>query len=512
MAIYFVDSKNGDNSNNGLSPEKAFQSFERINEMTLSAGDRLLLKKDSVFTDHLTVNGSGAEYNCIEIGFYGNGVNKPAILTADGSPFSVLITGEYVTLSGIEVSNECGRNGILLKSGIHGATRGVTVRDCYIHHVWTINDLGPRELRPKSWPHDAGGISVETNREEPTWYEGLRIEHNTIENVNRTGIWLGGQWNNRFKNTLNWMANPAPGMDDPWYPHKDVYIGHNLVDHAHGDGIVGVGCVNLLMEYNRVFYANCMSRHGNSNVALWSMNCTGALVQYNEVAYTGREFGGDGEAFDIDQCNINNIYQYNYSHDNAGGFILVCNGCNNKDSLYNNIVRNNLSVNDATRRDDAIFNLSGSMRDIYFVNNTVYTTHKHRYRLYQVCDYLQIGLPQDILFANNLFYAEHSDNFNNFEAAGAMTFDTNVCYNFHRLPEWDNIIDNNIYSVNPVLFFEKGVPLTRTEALDFRPTWYSPLLRNGKHFEQCADEDFFGLDTRGHNYIGAFFLKDSNVG
>lgn len=512
MAIYFVDSLNGNNSNDGLSAEKAFCNFEKINEMTFSAGDRILLRRGSVFTDHLTVKGSGEEYNCIEISAYGDGVELPAIHTDDGSAYSVLITGEYVSLSGIDVSNQKGRNGVLLKSAIHGATRGVTVRSCYIHDVWTINDLGPRYLPPKSWPHDAGGISVETNREAPTWYEELCIEHNTIERVNRTGIWLGGQWNNRFKNTLKWMANPAPGMDDPWYPHKDVRICYNRVDHAHGDGIVAAGCVNLLMEYNRVFYANCMSRMGNSNVALWSMNCTGALVQYNEVAFTGREFGGDGEAFDIDQCNIDNVYQYNFSHDNAGGFILVCNGCNNKESLYNNIVRNNLSINDATRPDDAVFNISGPMHHIYFVNNTIYTSHKHRYRLFQVCDYMQIGLPQDILFANNLFYAEHTNNFNNFEAAGMMTFDSNVFYNFHHLPDWENIVDKNIYSVHPVLFFDGEFPFTRAEAKSFRPTWYSPLLRMGKHFEQCADKDFLGLDTRGRNYIGAFSLKDSNLG
>lgn len=513
MAVYFVDSLTGDNSNSGISPNEAFKNFEKINEMTLKAGDKILLKKESVFTDHLTVKGSGSEYDCIEISFYGEGVNKPAIRTDDDSPYAVHISGEYVTLSGIEISNERGRNGVVIKSEIHGATRGVTVRDCYIHDVWTVNDLGPRELAPKSWPHDAGGISIETNREAPTWYEDLKIEHNTIENVNRTGIWLGGQWNNRFKNTLRWMANAAAGMDDPWYPHKDVSISYNLIDHSHGDGIVGNGCVNLLMEYNRVFYANCMSRHGNSNVALWSMNCTGALVQYNEVAYTGHEFGGDGEAFDIDQCNINNIYQYNYSHDNEGGFILVCNGCNNQESLHDNIIRNNLSVNDSTRPNDAIFNISGPMRDISFVNNTIYTTHKHRYRLLQLADYMQIGAPRDILFANNLFYAEKSDNFNNIEAAGTLTFDTNLFYNFHKLPEWDNIVDkDNIFSYNPVLFFEGEIPLTRIEAKSFRPTWFSPLLRNGKHFEQCADKDFSGHDTRGRNYIGAFFLKDLNLG
>lgn len=507
---FFVDSNLKSSSHDGKSAETAFRDFEILNSMTLSPGDCIYLKSGSVFTDHLIINGSGEEGAPITVAPYGQDNAKPIIATADGSAFCVLVKGEYVTVCGLELTNPSGTNALLVKSEKQGAVRGVIVKDCYIHDVWIENDLGPRHLRPKSWPHEAGGISIETNREAPTWYEGLCIEHNTIERVNRTGIWLGGQWNNRFKNTLRWMANPADGMDDPWYPHRDIYIGYNLVDHAHGDGIVGVGCVNLLMEYNRVYYANCMSRNGNSNVALWTMNCTGALVQYNEVAFTCREYGGDGEAFDIDQCNIDNIYQYNYSHDNTGGFFLVCNGCSAKDSLYHNIVRNNLSVNDATGRDDALLNFSGPMRDIKFLNNTVYTARSNRFRLLQIADYPQIGLPQDLYFINNAFVSEQSNNWNNIEAAGKLFFYNNVCWNITRLPQRENIVDQNYYTVLPV-FQEECIPATRSHAKGFSPMWNSPLLRLGVPDCDAADRDFFGNDTEGKIYIGAICTRDMNI-
>ena len=514
MSIYFVDSVTGLDTNNGFSPERAFKSFEKINGMKLSPGDKILLKRDCVFNDHLLVKDSGTEFEPIEISVYGAGLKKPAVKTEDGSEFAVAITGEYVRLDGLEISNTKGMYGVMLKSALHGATRGVSVTSCYIHDVWTVNNLGPRDRAPQTpWHHHAGGISVETNREAPTWYEDLRIENNFIENVNRTGIWLGGQWNNRFKNTLNWMANRAPGMDDPWYPHKNVYIAWNTVDHAHGDGIVCVGCVNALLEHNRSFYANCMSRVGNSNVAIWTMNCTGAVVQYNEAAYTGREYGGDGEGFDIDQCNVDNIYQYNYSHDNEGGFLLICSGCNNKDSMYNNIIRNNLSVNDATKRDAPIFTISATMRNITYVNNTVYTANKNRFQLFRVCDYMLVGPPRDIFFYNNLFYSENTNNWNDFEYSGQLTFENNLFYNMPRLPKEDNIADiNNTYNLNPALQGDGGVPGTRLEAKAFLPEWNSPLLRMGKHFEECADKDYFGLNSKGHNYIGAFYYKDANIG
>lgn len=46
--IYYV-SQNGDDSNDGLSPEKAIKSFKRIAQLTLSEGDAILLERGSVF-------------------------------------------------------------------------------------------------------------------------------------------------------------------------------------------------------------------------------------------------------------------------------------------------------------------------------------------------------------------------------------------------------------------------------------------------------------------------------
>ena len=515
MSIYFVDSVTGLDTNNGLSPESAFKSFEKINGMKLSPGDKILLKRDCVFNDHLLVKDSGTEFEPIEISVYGAGLKKPAVKTEDGSEFAVAITGEYVRLDGLEISNTKGMYGVMLKSALHGATRGVSVTSCYIHDVWTVNNLGPRDRAPQTpWHHHAGGISVETNREAPTWYEDLRIENNFIENVNRTGIWLGGQWFNRFKNSFPWVTNKADGMNDPWYPHKNVCISWNTVDYAHGDGIIGIGCRKLLMEHNRVYYANCMSRAGCCNAGLWSMCCDGAVIQYNEVAHTGLEYGGDGEGFDIDNCSNNTVVQYNYSHDNEGGFMLICNiVCNSKESHRDNIVRNNLSVNDACKRDSALFNFTGAMHRVSVLNNTVYTSVGNRYRFLQVADYANKGIPQAVLFGNNLFYSAHTNNWNCFMANGKFVFDSNLMYNMPSLPEKENIIEaDNAYNVNPAIRGDGDAPVTRLEATAFLPEWNSPLLRMGKHFDGCADEDYFGLDTKGHNYIGAFYYKDANIG
>ena len=60
------------NTNDGLSEGKAFQTLNKVNDLTLGAGDRVLLKNGSVFEDQaLHIKGSGSENAPIKISTYG---------------------------------------------------------------------------------------------------------------------------------------------------------------------------------------------------------------------------------------------------------------------------------------------------------------------------------------------------------------------------------------------------------------------------------------------------------
>lgn len=316
MALYFIDSQNGNDGFSGLSPQEALKTLEAASKLSLKPGDRILLKRGCIFNGTLTVDDSGEKYNNIIISSYGKELKRPIIIAGDKAENAVLVTGEYVSVDGLEVTNPTGNGGITVRSRIHGAVHGVTVCNCYIHDIHTANGVlskAQRSVGGAGYGTRYTGICFETNREAPTWFEEARIENNRIENINRNGIWFGGKWYNRFKNSFPWCENKPTGMDEPWYPSKNIYIGHNYLDHTYGDAVIAIGCVNLLMEYNKVFYANFHSVAGDCSAGLWSMCCDGAVVQYNEVAFTGREFGGDGEAFDIDNCSRNTVIQYNYS-------------------------------------------------------------------------------------------------------------------------------------------------------------------------------------------------------
>ena len=67
----------------------------------------------------------------------------------------------------------------------------------------------------------------------------------------------------------------------------------------------------------------CNADYGTQNYAgVWAMSVDDGLFQYNEVY--GIKYGfNDAEAYDVDMQSNNVIYQYNYSHHNTGGFLLL---------------------------------------------------------------------------------------------------------------------------------------------------------------------------------------------
>ena len=84
--VYYVSSLTGNDQNNGLSPDAPFETLDKINKITLSPGDKVLLEKGSVFKgQYLHIKNCGDyRQEIIEIGAYGDGADLPRI-DADGS-------------------------------------------------------------------------------------------------------------------------------------------------------------------------------------------------------------------------------------------------------------------------------------------------------------------------------------------------------------------------------------------------------------------------------------------
>ncbi|MDR2479984.1 MAG: right-handed parallel beta-helix repeat-containing protein [Treponema sp.] len=166
-------------------------------------------------------------------------------------------------------------------------------------------------------------------------YNGILLQGNIVKRVALEGL--------RNK------SNP----DGSGYSNSNVVFRGNYLEEIAGDGIVLDGVQdqvttgargdnkNGLVENNIVKDSCAAPNFITANyAAVWAMTCRNTTFQYNE-AY-GTLYGyQDGEAWDIDNGSHYVIYQYNYSHHNAGGCILFMDG------ITNGVFRYNISANDA---------------------------------------------------------------------------------------------------------------------------------------------------------------------
>ena len=71
---YYVNQKTGRDSNDGLTMDSPFASLFQVNRLKLYPGDKVLLARDSIFTDQfLQIKDSGTREHPIEIGSYSPG-------------------------------------------------------------------------------------------------------------------------------------------------------------------------------------------------------------------------------------------------------------------------------------------------------------------------------------------------------------------------------------------------------------------------------------------------------
>ena len=74
-ATYYVDATNGNDSNNGTSPEIAWKTINKVNNSSFNSGDSILFKRGEIWREQLTIPSSSSPGNPITFGAYGSGDN-----------------------------------------------------------------------------------------------------------------------------------------------------------------------------------------------------------------------------------------------------------------------------------------------------------------------------------------------------------------------------------------------------------------------------------------------------
>ena len=376
-SAYYVDAVKGNDANSGTSPDAPWQTLNKINATTFQPGDAILLKAGSAWDGQLWPKGSGVAGRSIRIGKYGEGT-KPLVRGNGVVEDAVLLKNqEYWEIEDLEVTNsgitKAARRGVHLAVDNFGEAHHLVVRR------FTIHEVSGRDDRK-----DNGGVIYTCAGErKPSRFVDLVIEDNEIYHTDRNGI---SGW------AQNWQRSK-------WYPSLGVVVRGNKLRDIGGDGIMVVETDGALIEKNIVAYAN--QRSEGYNVAIWVWSTDNSIIQFNE-AY-GTKGQRDGEGFDSDWNGRHTLIQYNYSHDNEGGFLLICNegGQSSSDSAGNvgTVVRYNISQNDGHRG----ITISGPVQDTLIYNNTLYIGAEQAVDAVLFTDW--DGWSSNTALYNNIFYA-----------------------------------------------------------------------------------------------------------
>lgn len=360
-ATYHVDSRDGDDTRDGTSPGRAWRSLAQANAVELEPGDHLLFRAGGEWTGQLKPRGSGRNGAPIVIDRYGEGP-RPAIHGRGQVPWVFQLENQqYWEINHLELTNFTAsgppqrHRALEIRARDLGWVRHIRLKNLSVHDVNAVADYrDDGDTVAKSF----GGIAtiIEGDRV-PTAWDGLLIEGCEIRDIGPMGLVM----------LSSWMKGHRENDPATWFPSRRVIIRGNTFERIARNGLVVRGCQSPLIEHN--FFREC-GRTGSGN-AMFVFHCDDALVQFNESSLTRYNPGdSDASGFDSDYNCRRSVFQYNYSHDNEYGFLLICalGGPRARGFNEGTIVRYNISENDSGN----LIRFSGVPTGTLIHNNTFY--------------------------------------------------------------------------------------------------------------------------------------------
>jgi hypothetical protein len=367
---YYI-SVSGRDSNAGTR-NAPFQSIEKINSVTLMAGDSILFEGGQQFRGNLKpeMRGSGNQQQTILISSFGKGY---AALLAGNGP-------------GIDIEN---MNGVLIRKLIlvgSGRKNGNTKTGLIINNsrFITADSLEISGFQKSGVNIDlSGDIVIRHIFSHENGYAGISVGGSGVSKKSNHRIYIG-----------YCRAENNPG--DPV----------NLNNHS-GNGIVVSACTNVLIEYCTATNNGWdMPRKGNGPVGIWAFEADSVVIQHC-LSYRNKTSAGgaDGGGFDLDGGVTHSVVQYCLSYENQGAGYCIFQYLY-ASAWHDNIFRFNISENDGAVSDAHggvyIWNSSKDSEEFYnsrFYNNTIYNAKGRAVR------YSDLNDRKGFSFYNNIFVA-----------------------------------------------------------------------------------------------------------
>ncbi|WP_433439977.1 hypothetical protein [Nonomuraea sp. CA-141351] len=454
-----MDSVSGDDSASGLTSHAAWRTLEQINSVVFEPGDSILFRRGTTYEGVLKPQGSGTADNPIVIGSYGTGA-RPAI-AGDGARAAVFLHNvEGWEIRELDISNPgpqdaTPRAGIYVLLEDYGIGRHYVVDDVVVHDVVGCDSLKPEVENSGGIVFKAAGSQVATG------FDGIRISHNTVSDVDNIGIGTLSQWNRHELYSAG---------TNHFVPITNVRIFRNELSGLGGDGILVQNGVDSLTEQNKVDGFGL--RTAESRAAILASNSIRPVVQCNEI--TGGSATPPSFALSVDAGNSDLVYQYNYSHDNDGPFMLFCAIAGSHTDGAT--IRYNISQNDKDLllgdfEIPVVANgCANAIKNVKFYNNVIYSPSAGTI----------VGSRGDhtpIAFTNNIFFGRREGSAIN-DAVGV--YDHNLYYN----------VTVPAHHANPVIADPKFV--NPENLLGFRLDGDSPALGAGLAIHDDGDRDIHG--------------------
>ncbi|MRJ07545.1 right-handed parallel beta-helix repeat-containing protein [Ornithobacterium rhinotracheale] len=400
---YYVDAEFGNDNQLGLSPATAWQTLEKVNQVELKPGDRILFKKGLTFCGNLNISAEGSFLSPITIASYGKSTQKPIIKGEGKRRYAVRIyNSSYLMIKDLEITNtgispQAYRCGISVESVDYGESKDITIKNLTI-----------REVNGSIIKKDGAGCGIfikNGGKQKRSNFRNLKIINNHILRCQRNGI--------------IWEAYSSRSN---WFPSKHTQVIGNVIEQVPGDGIVPIGCDSTRIAYNLVTNAPDVMPDSEAAAGIWPWSCDNTTIEFNEVSHQRAPW--DAQGFDSDWNCTNTVIQYNYSHDNYGGLALACNNGNTNADFnignQNTIIRYNLSVNDGLRPRKTrgkyfspSLHLAGPVLNTLIENNIILIHKKTRNQLdsrFLVLDDWG-GFPDKTTIRNNLFFTQTPSGF-----------------------------------------------------------------------------------------------------
>lgn len=344
---FFVDATDGNDENDGRSPDAAWQSLSRVNSEIFQPGDAICFTAGETWQGQLAPQGSGADGAPIVIAQYGEGQRPRIDAGAEDLQALLLFNVQFWEVNDLEFTNDKGSpgdyRGILVQGKDVGELEHIYIQNTYVHdvtgHVYWIGgstaDSPPWIKFKTGWDASkrTGGIVFEVDSDSgtKTWFNDVRIEGNVVSDTSFGGIIF-----KQFDGGYGWGVRSS-ASDSKFTPHQNIVIRNNYVSQSNTD--YGCNTIYVTGSQHVLIERNVCEDSGTS--AIEAYNSDDVLIQYNETFGTVKKAGGtDSNGIDADRATTNTVIQYNYVHDNGDG-ILLCQFAFGDSVVRYNLVANN---------------------------------------------------------------------------------------------------------------------------------------------------------------------------